>query len=296
MSIVINTPNGNIGRRLALTLLDLGESITVISRDPAKASELAERGARVVQGSIEDEATLREAFAGATGLFWLTPSNLAPGFHAWARAAAERAATLAAEAGIERVVVLSSTGAHSGAGVGPVSALGPVEHEFESRLPHVVSLRAGFFMENYLRDLGTIAAMGKIFSPAAADHRVPMVATSDIAQRAAELLHEGWQGHLRLGVHGPRDLSPREGAQIVGQALGREVEYVQVTPEQALHAMLEAGIPEFAARLYVEMFVALNEGRMDPAEPRDDASTTSTELADFTRQVLRPAVAQAAAQ
>lgn len=296
MSIVINTPNGNIGRQLALLLLDAGEAITVISRDAAKAAPLAERGARVVEGSIEDEAVLRDAFEGATGLFWLTPPNLAPGFHAKARENAERAASLAKAAGIERVVVLSSTGAHSGPGVGPVSALRPVEEAFEAALPNVVGLRAGFFMENYLRDLGTIAAMGKIFSPAQADHRVPVVATADIARRASELLEDGFEGHLALGVHGPRDLSPRESAAILAEALGRPVEYVQVTPEQALGGMVEAGVPEYAAGQYVEMFGALNEGRMDPAEPRNAASTTSTELHDFATQVLRPAVERAAAQ
>lgn len=294
MSIVINTPNGNIGRQLALALLDAGEAITVISRDAAKASALAEKGARVIEGSIEDEATLRAAFEGAKGLFWLNPPNLAPGFIEQSKVNAERAAGLAKAAGIDRVLVLSSTGAHSGAGVGPVSSLGPVEAAFEAQIPNVVALRAGFFMENYLRDLGTIAAMGKIFSPARADHAVPMASTGDIANRAAELLRTGWQGHRALGVHGPRNLTPRQGAEILAGVLERPVEYVQVDYEQALAGMLQAGLPEYPAKLYVEMYQAMNEGRMDPAEPRDAASTTPTELADFARQVLRPALAQMA--
>ena len=296
MSIVINTPNGTIGRQLALNLLDAGEVITVITRDATKAAPLAERGARVVQGTIDDEATLSAAFEGASALFWLTPPNLAPGYHAWAHQTAERAASLAKAAGIERAVVLSSTGAHSGAGVGPVSALGPVEDAFRAELPHVIALRPGFFMENYLRDVGTIAGMGTIFSPADADRRVPVVATADIARRAADLLRGGWEGHLELGVHGPRDLSPREGAAILAEALGRPVQYVQVNPEQALSGMVEAGMPEFAARQYVEMYGALNDGRMDPAEPRDEASTTPTALSEFAAQVLRPALDRAAAE
>jgi hypothetical protein len=36
----------------------------------------------------------------------------------------------------------------------------------QAELAHVIALRPGFFMETYLRDLGTIAAMGKIFSAA----------------------------------------------------------------------------------------------------------------------------------
>jgi uncharacterized protein YbjT (DUF2867 family) len=296
MSIVINTPNGTIGRKLALALLDAGEAITVISRDAAKAAALAQRGARVVEGSLDDEATLRAAFEGATAIFWLTPPNLVPGYLELSRANAERAARLAKAAGVQRAVILSSVGAHSGPGVGPVSSIGPVEAAFEAELPHVVSLRAGFFMENYLRDLGSIAGIGKIFSPADGDRRMPLVATADIATRAAELLRDAsWQGHLALGVHGPRDLSFREAASVIGEALGRPVEYVQVSLEQAQAAMEQAGVPAYMAGQYVQMYAAMNAGRMDPAEPRDAASTTRTELAGFAREVLRPALEQLAA-
>ena len=283
MSIVINTPNGNIGRKLALALLDAGEAVTVITRSTAKAAALVEQGARVVEGSIDDEATLRAAFTGAKALFWLNPPNLVPGFVEKSQADAERAARLAA-------------GAHSGPGVGPVSSLRPVEAAFEARVSNVASLRAGFFMENYLRDLGTIATMGKIFSAANADTPTPLVATADIAARAAALLRDrSWRGHRALGVHGPRDVTFREAAGILARALERPVEFVQVSLDQARAGMLQAGLPEFAVEQYVQMYAALNEGRMRPAEPRDAASTTPTELAEFARTVLRPALAQLAA-
>jgi len=291
MSIVINTPNGNIGRSLALALLDAGEAITVISRDAQRVEALVERGASVVEGSLDDEATLKAAFEGATALFWLSPPIMAPDFIEQGRRNAERAARLAAQAGIERVVVLSSAGAQSGAGVGPVSALGPIEQAFREQIAHVTVLRAGFFMENYLRDLGTIASMGKVFGPVDADRPMPMVSTSDIAGRAAEVLRDrSWDGHRTLGVHGPRDLSFAAAAKQIGEALGRPVEYVQVSFEQARAGMLQAGLPEFGADVYLEMYQAMNDGRMDPAEPRDAASTTPTEIGQFARTVLAPAL------
>ena len=151
-------------------------------------------------------------------------------------------------------------------------------------------------MENYLRDVGTIAAMGKIFSPADGDRPMPMVATADIARRAAQVLRDrSWEGHRILGIHGPGDLSFREGAQILSDALGREIEYVQVSFDQARASMLEAGLPPHVADLFVEMYQAMNDGRMDAAEPRDAASTTTTELAQFARDVLGPAIAATAA-
>lgn len=54
MSIVIDTPNGNIGRASAEQLFAVGESITVISRTADRAAPLVAQGARLVQGAIDD--------------------------------------------------------------------------------------------------------------------------------------------------------------------------------------------------------------------------------------------------
>jgi short-subunit dehydrogenase len=50
MSIVINTPSGNIGGTLAQILVDAGEPVTLISRSPAKVSALAAQFTREVLG------------------------------------------------------------------------------------------------------------------------------------------------------------------------------------------------------------------------------------------------------
>ena len=68
MSIVINTPTSNIGRALAVRLLDAGEMVTVLSRDKKKVDDLAKRGACVVEGSFEDPALLAKALERTTAL------------------------------------------------------------------------------------------------------------------------------------------------------------------------------------------------------------------------------------
>ena len=93
MTILINTPNGNIGRPLAEALLAAGESLVVIQRDPSKVADLAARGARVVAGSIDDPATLERAFEGVHAAFWLTPPAYRPDFGAWTSGTAKTAAT-----------------------------------------------------------------------------------------------------------------------------------------------------------------------------------------------------------
>ena len=48
MRIVVNTPNGNIGRRLTLELLEKGAKVVGIARSPGKLGDLVARGLEVV--------------------------------------------------------------------------------------------------------------------------------------------------------------------------------------------------------------------------------------------------------
>ena len=99
---------------------------------------------------------------------------------------AKQAAAAAKKASVRRAVVLSSAGAHSGPGTGPVGPARDMENEFEAALPAVVSLRPGIFMENFLQSIEMIAKAGQVFLPIPGGKRWPVVATADIADKAAD--------------------------------------------------------------------------------------------------------------
>jgi uncharacterized protein YbjT (DUF2867 family) len=291
MSIVINTPTSNIGRALAARLLDAGECITVLSRDQNKVDALLRRGARVIEGSFEEPALLAAALEGAEALFWLTPPPARPDYYAWATMCAKQAAAAAKKAGVRRAVVISSAGAHTGPGTGAVGPAREMENDFEAALPAVVSLRPGIFMENFLLSTDMIAKAGQIFTPLPAGKRWPLVATADIAAKAAcWLLDRGWTGHHRIGVHGPKDLSTDEAAAIISSVLGKPVQNIETTIDQARGAMKGMGMPDFVVEIIAEMYVAFREGRLDPAEPRTPDTTTPTTLAEFALTTLVPAI------
>ncbi len=293
-NIVVNTPNGTIGRKVSEALLDAGARLTVISRSADKAAALASRGARVVEGSIDEAATLRAAFVGADTLLWITPpAGGRPDYAEWTIGAAKQAAALASEAGIRNVVVLSSAGAHTGRGTGPVGVLLEIEDAFRAAIANVTVLRPGFFMENFFRDAHTLRHMGKFFSPIPADKKVSIIATDDIAVAAVRALLDPIPGHHILGLHGPEDLTYGEVAALLSDAWGRPVEYVQVRVEDARQGMLGAGFPGFAADIFCEMYQAILDGRMDPAEARTAETTTPTSLASFFRSTFVPALTSA---
>lgn len=294
MRIVINTPAGNIGRVVTTELLDAGERVVIISRHPHKVADFVARGARLVEGSIDDPAVLDRALEGADALFWLTPFVPRADYLAWAPAIAAMAGDALRRHRVPRVVLISSVGAQQPAGLGPVSVLPAVESAFRDAAPHVIALRAGHFMENFLANVHTIATTGTIYSPLPASRPLPIVATRDIGQRAALLLRDTqWRGFRTVGVHGPEDLDPDRAAALIGEGIGRAVRYVEVSVEDARRGMLDAGLPPSMVDLLCEMYSGLRAGLMERAEPRSADTTTPTSLRDFAREVLRPAVAAA---
>lgn len=291
MTIVINTPNGNIGRRTAERLLDSGVPVRIISRNPGKVTDLTSRGASLVIGSTDDEAALDKAFDGAETVMWVTPPAYRPDYADWVRETANKAAAAMAGAKVERLVNVSSIGAHAGADTGPISLLGEVESVFSEAMPNVVHLRPGSFMENHLGDIASIVADGAVYSPLPKNASMATIATKDVGDVAARyLLGAAWSGQKVRELHGPRDLTPTDAVELIGEGIERDVRLVEVSIEDAKQGMLGAGLPDFVADMYAEMFAAMREGRIVPEQTRTPETTTPTGLRRFAAKVLKPAI------
>jgi uncharacterized protein YbjT (DUF2867 family) len=73
--IVVTTPTGNIGHHVVQHLLDAGEPLRVIVRDPAKLPQTVRDRVDIVAGSHSDAAIVDRAFEGADTVFWLCPPS-----------------------------------------------------------------------------------------------------------------------------------------------------------------------------------------------------------------------------
>ena len=80
--IVITTPTGQIGRQVLGNLLDSGEQLRVIARDPSKLPAGVRKDLDIVEGSHGDAAVVDKAFAGADAVLWLTTRSLITGCRA----------------------------------------------------------------------------------------------------------------------------------------------------------------------------------------------------------------------
>jgi uncharacterized protein YbjT (DUF2867 family) len=290
--ITVLGATGNIGTALVHHLLGQGHHVTAVARPSSRLDALRQAGASTKAGDAHDVAFLTEALRGAEAAFLMIPPNVtAPDVLAHMQQIGEATAQAVRAAGLPAAVHLSSIGADLPAGTGPVVGL----YHQEARLNAingvaVTHLRPAYFMENLLANIGLIQHMGLVGSGMRPDLRFPMVATQDIAARAAELL----DGRIEAGgveyLLGPRDYSMQDATAAIANAIGRPaLPYVQFPYEDAKAGMLQGGLSESMASLYDEMTRNMNEEKVMTTAPRDARSTTPTTIETFAEQVFAPA-------
>jgi uncharacterized protein YbjT (DUF2867 family) len=203
----------------------------------------------------------------------------------------ESLATALENAKVTHAVTLSSIGADKPEKTGPVVGL----HNMEERLNRIAGLnvlhvRATYFMENTLPQVGVIKNFGMMAGPVSGDLALAMIAARDIGAFAAEaLLALNFSGHQTHELLGERDLTYNDVARIVGTAIGKPgLGYQKLPALMVIQAMTQMGISRNMAELLCEMSESLNSGYMRALEPRTAANTTPTTYETFVAEEFVP--------
>jgi len=284
---------GHTGSVAAEKLLAAGQKVRVIGRDAKRLERFSQKGAEAVVADVTDAAALEKAFVGARAVYALIPPAIdKPDVRAYQEKVTDAITAAIQKSGVGHVVLLSSTGADKTSGTGPVVGLHSFEKKLDSiRALNLISLRAGYFMENVLAQAGIIPSLGFMATPLRADLALPMIATRDIGAAAADLLAKlNFSGKQTRELLGARNVSYAEAAKVIAPAIGRpELTYRQVPGAQAKPAMMQLGMSESMVDLILEMCEALNSGYMKPLEPRSAQNTTPTTIETFVADVFVPA-------
>jgi len=289
---VITGATGNTGSVIVRRLLAAGKRVRAIGRTAERLRPLVDSGAEPFVGDVADEATLRKAFAGAQAVYAMVPpDHESSDYLAYQERVVGAIAAAIRGAGVRHAVSLSGFGADKSAGTGPVVGL----HHLEQHLNridglNVLYLRAGYFMENTLGQIGAIKAMGAAAGPLRADLKLPMIATRDIGEVAADaLLGLDFRGRQTRELLGQRDITMSEAAGVIGKAIGRPgLTYKQVPDEQFRSALTQLGFSTNVATLILEMTAALNSGHMAALEKRSSRNTTPTSYETFVAEEFVP--------
>lgn len=107
------------------------------------------------------------------------------------------------------------------------------------------------------------------------------------SQTAAKALTaRDWNGVVVHELLGPRDLTYTEATRILGERIGKpDLQYVQFSYADTARALMEGGLSESFAKLYVAMTQAFNEGVVKPRDGRTPENTTPARFEDFVSEL-----------
>lgn len=251
--ILVTGATGTTGSQVVRALSERGASVRAFVRDPVMARSLFGEDVELAVGDFADPASLGAALEGVQAMLLSCADD--PRRVEWETNAIESAG----EAGVSRIVKLSTIGAQPGAPVAFWDWHGQVEEQLRSSgIPSVI-LQSSFYMSNLLAATEQVANEGRLYAPAG-EARIAMIDPRDVGAVAATVLTgAGVEGQTYV-LTGPQAITYGEIADALSAATGRDIEFVDVSDEGAMQGLLAAGMPEFVAEQLLTVFVQLREG------------------------------------
>lgn len=246
--ILVTGASGTIGKNVLRLLAERGVPARAMTRDPQRIPS----GFEVVRGDFEDTASLRRALNGADAVFLVSVAG--PSIPAHERALIDAAAD------VSKIVKISAI--HTGtSGFEGVSAWHlPGEQALESSGKAWTILRPSVFMSNTAAWIPQIQAGDRIPNYTGSG-RNGVVDPRDIAAVAVEALVAGGHDKQIYTLTGPEALStPQQVAQLA-EVLGKPLETIDISPEQAEAGMLAQGMDRAAVDLMLSGFELVRSGR-----------------------------------
>jgi uncharacterized protein YbjT (DUF2867 family) len=230
--IAVVGATSDVGRRVVSRLHSMSYQVRPISRHHGV--------------SMDAPVALKRALDGASAVYVMIPFDpAASDLHAREDQMGHHLADALNAAKPQRVVLLSGLSAHLLKGSSLGAAL--MEQRLDRLdLPERIYLRAGFFMENFLKGLAFApqAESGVFASPFRGDRPMPFVSADDVSAKVVELLTNVATPPSRVvELHGAGDYTFVEATRILGEAIAKpHTQYQVVSPADALTGMIAAGM------------------------------------------------------
>ena len=225
-TVLVTGATGRQGGAVIRHMLPKRWKLRALTRNPSNpaAQDLARQGIEVVQGDLEDAASLERAARGLYGIysvqdFWsvgakrevLQGNNLADA---------------AKKAGVAHFVYSSVGGAERNSGIDHWESKWEIEKYIRKLGLPATILRPAAFMENYyIAEVEIGILKGKLLDPIRADKPYQTIAAADIGAFAA-LAFERPQDFIGLELEiAGSELTNPEAAQVFSRVLGRPVRF-----------------------------------------------------------------------
>jgi uncharacterized protein YbjT (DUF2867 family) len=258
-SILVTGASGNIGSEVVKQLLGVAPAVSikaaVHSRQNVKKVNDGDR-VKVIPIDYNESDTLRQALKDVDKLFLLTP-DVPNAAHLASNAVSE-----AKKAGIRHIVKQSVMGADLEADVGTMRLHRQVEEIIEQSGIPFTFLRPNEFMQNFINFHSPSIKGNNAFYIPLEDAKVSLVDVRDIAAVAVKsLTDEDLHKNKTYLITGPEALSYHQVAEILSNRIGRKINYVNISDEEARAAMKEIGLSDWLINTVSELSDYFRKGK-----------------------------------
>jgi uncharacterized protein YbjT (DUF2867 family) len=262
--VLVTGATGNTGRALLEDLTGRGVPARAMVRRDADRDRLP-AGVQVAVADFDDGQAVAAALRGAGQAYLVTPSS--------ERAAQQQKqfADLAVQAGVGHLVVLSQLAAKTTSPVRFLRWHAAVEEHVRGLGIGYTFLRPNLFFQGLLAFAKPISAEGRFYAPIG-DAKVSAIDVRDIAAVAAVTLTEAGHEGATYTLTGPAAITHQDIAAALTSALGRDIAFVDVTPE-AFAASLSGILPPWQVDGLLEDYAHYRRG---------EAAEVATTVAEVT--------------
>ncbi|WP_165221709.1 SDR family oxidoreductase [Affinirhizobium pseudoryzae] len=260
--LLVTGASGQLGRAVLANLLaskGAADQIVAASRNPAKLTDLADKGVETRSADFDDPASLEKAFAGIDRLLLISTDELAvPG----KRLSQHKAAVAAAvKAGVKHILYTSMPNPDKSLVSFAPDHLGTEEAIKASGLAYTI-LRNSWYFDNYFMSMKHNLETGQWFT-SRGDGRTGHISRDDCAAAAAAALAHPPAGDVTLTLTGPEALNADQIASAIATAAGKPLAVVQINDEQLAAGASSAGLPDFVVKLVVSTEANIRAGNFN---------------------------------
>ena len=241
--ILITGATGSNGAEIIKRLSAQGVPVRAMVREAGsqeKTAAIRLPHVEIVEGDFNKPKTLLSALDGIERAFLLTPSS------EQAEAQQKAFVEAAKQSGLPHIVKLSQFAADPNSPVRFLRYHAVVENAIKATGMAYTFLRPNLFMQGLLNFAPTIKAQNAFYA-AIGKAKVSMVDVRDIADCATAALTKPGRENKTYDLTGPEALSHTEAAQKISDAVGREIKFVDISPDAMHDALLSAGFPPYQA-------------------------------------------------
>jgi len=263
-TILITGATGTVGSEVVKQLSAKGENIIVKAAARSATDNTFENLNRVqvVQLDYDKPDSLAVALKGVDKLFLLTPfqSNMVD--------LTSNLVSEAKKAKVKYIAKQSVMGADAEPGITPGRLHRQAEKIIEESGIPFTFLRPNFFMQNFVNYYSNlIRSQGAFYTPAG-DAKVSFVDVRDIAAVAVKsLINDNQQKGSAYNITGGEALSYGQAAEILSKAVGKKINYVNVTDQDARKGMKDMSMDEWTIKSMIELFEITRAGYVSEISP-----------------------------